>query len=67
MRYRVKLTGIVWDDGKGEYDVSEAPDGMTIEIEAPDASIALEWALDEASEDVGSLIEGVETTFVEPI
>lgn len=65
MRYRVKLTGIVWDDGKGEYDVSEAPTEMTIEVEAEDLESALQFAMQEADEHVGCLIEGATHTISE--
>ena len=58
MRYRVRLSAIEWDDGKGEYDVSEAPASMTIEVEADDPQEAIEYAMSEADEQVGCLIQG---------
>ena len=61
--YRVKLKGIHWDDGKGEYDVSEAPTEITVDVNwAWNAEDALQQAMEAASEDVGSLIEGVDAS-----
>jgi hypothetical protein len=63
MRYCVTLFGIEWDDGKGEYDVSEAPVDMTLMVnDAWDPDDALEQAMEAASEDVGSLISGIESS-----
>jgi hypothetical protein len=66
-KYRVKLIGIDWDDGKGEYDVSEAPADVEISVNALDPDDALEIAMDEVSETYGSLINGVTTYQIDPI
>jgi len=64
MRWRVKITGIVWDDGKGEYDVSDLPSEWSSVVIADDEKTALEYALTDASDSCGSLIQGFETTTI---
>lgn len=64
MKYLVRLFDIEWDDGKGEYDVSEAPNALLYEVEAPDRAAALEYAMQEADEEVGCLISGAKSTVV---
>jgi DnaJ-class molecular chaperone len=66
-KYRVKLCGIQWDDGKGEYDVSEAPSDLIVEVNALDPDDALAEAMDAASEDIGSLIDGVSSSEIEDV
>lgn len=62
MRWNVKLWGITWDGGKGEYDVSDLPANLEIlNIAADDEGAAIEYAMSDASASYGSLIEGVGT------
>ena len=56
MIYRVTLQNIVWDNGKGEYDVSEGPRRMTITVDAHDRQSAVEYAMTEVDESYGCLI-----------
>jgi hypothetical protein len=65
MRWKIKLWGITWDDGKGEYDVSELPRNLEITVNAEQEAEAIEYAMSEASQDYGSLISGVHTTEVQ--
>jgi hypothetical protein len=61
--WKIKLYGIEWDDGKGEYDVSELPPNLEVTIEDDDVTTrdaAIERALEDASDEYGSLIEGTE-------
>lgn len=58
--WKVKLFGIEWDDGKGEYDVSELPPNLEVAVEADNKKEAIEYALTEASDEFGSLIQGTE-------
>lgn len=58
--WKVKLYGIVWDDGKGEYDVSELPPNLEVKVEADGKREAIDYAMREASDEFGSLIEGTE-------
>lgn len=64
-KYRVKLSMITWDDGKGEYDVSDLPRTIESFIEASNKDEAIEQAMLEATEDEGSLIEGVHEIEIE--
>jgi len=66
-KYRVKMLGINWDDGKGEYDVSEAPRDLEITLNADNPADALEQALEAASDDYGSLIDDLDSYDVEPL
>lgn len=59
--YIVKLRGITWDDGKGDYDVSHLPREMNVTVLADDEAEALEYALSEATDDQGFMIESVES------
>lgn len=59
-QWKVKLFGIEWDDGKGEYDVSELPPNLECRVEADSKSDAIEYALREACDEFGSLIQGTE-------
>lgn len=69
MKWEIYLYGIVWDDGKGEYDVSELPENLRVTVDfAESKSDAIERALEIASDEFGSLIEGteqIESTLVE--
>ena len=61
--WHVYLYGIQWDDGKGEYDVSELPENLRVSISDDDAeeeTDAIELALTEASDEFGSLVAGTE-------
>ena len=59
MIWRVTLSKIVWDDGKGEYDVSSLPSELNYIVHsAPTRQAAIESAMDDASDEYGSLIEG---------
>lgn len=59
MRWRVTLTKIVWDDGKGEYDVSKLPTTLRYVVQnAPSKQAAIEYAMSDASDEHGSLIAG---------
>ena len=65
--WQVYLYGIQWDDGKGEYDVSELPDNLRVTVHDDDAITkreAIEYALGEASDEFGSLVEGTEQIVV---
>lgn len=62
MIYRVTLENIVWDDGNGEYDVSEGPKRLVLTVEAPSSDAAIEYAMSEADENYGCLIEGADTS-----
>jgi hypothetical protein len=57
----VELDAIVWDDGKGNYDVRGLPSTLYYHIRdssARDKDEAIERALEAASDLYGSLIEG---------
>jgi hypothetical protein len=56
--WHVRLRNIVWDDGKGEYNVSRLPRALDVIVEGGDADAAIEYALDAATEDEGFLIVG---------
>lgn len=60
--WSVKLAKIVWDDGKGEHDVSGLPSELILEAEAENSKEAIDDALDYASDEYGSLIADVEIT-----
>jgi hypothetical protein len=59
-QWQVFLYGIVWDDGKGEYDVSENPENLRVTVEADSREEAIENALGEASDEFDALIDGTE-------
>lgn len=59
-RWKVKLFGITWDDGKGEYDVSGLPPNVEMTVEGYAKRDAIEYAMREISELYGTLIEGTE-------
>lgn len=61
MHYIVKLRGIVWDDGQGEYNVARLPREMNVTVFAEDEEEALEYALSDAADDQGFVIESVES------
>lgn len=65
MKWGIKLWGITWDDGKGEYDVEDLPRNLEIEVEAESYAEAKELALSEASDYYGFLIEGTHSIEVE--
>ena len=59
--WHVFLYGIEWDDGNGEYDVSELPVNVRValatDFDDEDAEEeAMEYALDQATDAFGSLI-----------
>lgn len=56
MMWKVTLYGIKWDDGKGEYDVSELPSHLQVIVQSDDRLEAIEFALEDASDTFGSLI-----------
>lgn len=58
--WKISLYGIQWDDGKGEYDVSELPENLEVKVEEEDEQGAIERALTVASDEFGSLIDGTE-------
>lgn len=61
MKWQIYLYGIVWDDGKGEYDVSELPENLRVTVDLEESKEdAIERALEVASDEFGSLIEGTE-------
>ena len=68
MTWKVFLYGIQWDDGKGEYDVSDLPENLCVEISdnvddgryADSKEEAIVLALDEATDEYDTLIEGTE-------
>lgn len=67
MAWQVFLYGIQWDDGKGEYDVSELPENLRVTIDdhdADDKTVATELALAEATDEFDSLIAGTEQIVV---
>lgn len=64
MRYQVRMKNIEWDDGKGQYDVSDLPRAYTLEIEAANKRQAIEWAMNEADQTFGSCIAGCEAVAV---
>jgi hypothetical protein len=59
-QWKVHLYGIEWDDGKGEYDVSELPPNLVVTVEADNKKAAIEYAMREAAEEFGSLVAGTE-------
>lgn len=63
MKWQIYLYGIVWDDGKGEYDVSDLPPNLRVEVPehiAADRNSAIEEALTIASDEYEFLIAGTE-------
>lgn len=61
--WHVYLYGIEWDDGKGEYDVSELPPNLRVSVHSDDAETreeAMAMALEAATDEFGSLIAGTE-------
>ena len=64
MKWQIYLYGIVWDDGKGEYEVSENPENLRVTVEIPGEELtkseAIERALEIATDEFGALIEGTE-------
>jgi len=67
MSWKVMLYGIDWDDGKGEYDVSELPENLQVTVhddDAADKTEAIGMALAEASDEFGSLVAGTEQIVV---
>lgn len=61
MKWQIYLYGIVWDDGKGEYDVSELPENLRVTVDLEESKEdAIERALEIASDEFGFLIEGTE-------
>jgi hypothetical protein len=58
-QWLVELNEIKWDNGKGEYDVSDLPKQLALHVAAAfDADEAIELAMSDASDDYGALIEG---------
>ena len=67
MAWQVFLYGIQWDDGKGEYDLSELPENLRVTIDdadAEDKTAATELALAEATDEFDNLIAGTEQIVV---
>lgn len=63
MAWQVYLYGIQWDDGKGEYDVSELPENLRVSVHRDDAETkeeAIEIALEAATDEFGMLVAGTE-------
>jgi hypothetical protein len=58
--WHVYLFGIEWDDSKGEYDVSDLPQSVSLEVEADTRHDAIEEALTEVSDQFGMLIQQTE-------
>lgn len=58
--WQVFLYGIQWDDGKGEYDVSELPENLRVNVKAESREEAIEAAFEEATDEFGALIDGTE-------
>lgn len=67
MRWRVKLTGITWDDGKGQYDVSDLPKEWSVIVIADHENDAIEYALTDATDSCGSLVEGYQSARVQRV
>lgn len=65
MRWQVTIRGIEWDDGKGEYDVSDLPDEWTATVIAENSQEAIQYALTDADESNGSLILGYDTVEIQ--
>jgi len=62
MIWRVTLSAIQWDDGKGEYDVRSLPKTLRYIVHsAPTRDAAIEYAMSDASDEYGSLIEGCQS------
>lgn len=59
MEWVVKIYGIEWDDGS-EYMVEDLPKNLQVSVEADSKQAAIEYALDDASQDFGSLIVSTE-------
>lgn len=70
MPFQVYLYGIQWDDGKGEYDVSDLPENLCVTIRDHDGLYevthdeAIAQALQDATDEYGSLIEGTKQIVV---
>jgi hypothetical protein len=64
-RWRIKLCGIHWDDGNGEYDVSTLPKTVQTIVNASEEEEAIDTAMEEIGDGHGFLIEGVDTAEVE--
>ena len=60
MQWHIYLYGITWDDGKGEYDVSDLPENLRVHVEAESKDEAIEHALEEATDQWDMLIESTE-------
>ncbi len=56
MQWKVELRAIEWDDGKGEYDVSDLPSELEYFVQADDEDEAIVNAMCDASDEHGSLI-----------
>jgi hypothetical protein len=67
MQWRVEIGGIEWDDGKGEYDVSDQPTTLTVIVVAEDEEDAIEYAMQMMDEQSGFLIADYEYADVSPI
>lgn len=66
-RWRVNAYGIQWDAGKGEYDVSDLPRNLSVEVDAYSREGAIEEGLSEMTDAYGALIEGTEQIVAEAI
>jgi hypothetical protein len=68
MKYRVKLIGIHWDDGKGEYDVSRLPTMRTQIVEGVDSvRDAIDLALEGLTEQYSMLISDCDRAEVQEL
>lgn len=65
-RWTVTFSGIQWDDGKGEYDVSWLPKTVIISVLAYDQKEALDIAMHETSDLYGSLIDEIRSYKIVP-
>lgn len=62
VQWVVRLRSIEWDDGDGLYDVSQLPRSLDLFVEAPVRDAAIEYAMDDASDTYGSLIQGCDAS-----
>jgi hypothetical protein len=60
MQWHIYLYGIEWDDGKGEYDVSDHPENLRVHVDADSKEDAIERALEEATDEWDTLIASTE-------
>lgn len=59
--WRVTLTEIEWDADPNEYSqesIQALPKTASVEVNAPDAETALDWGMDDITDDHGFCIQG---------